>query len=550
MSATSIALKLEANLIRNTAKAVSLPRMTPRTWFIALYAVAAWSACVAFTISIYVQHAPRVHDEFSYMLGADTLLHGRLANPTPPVWEALQSFHTVVHPNYASKYPVGAGLLVALGMVFGMPLASSWLGAALMTVCVTWMIAGVLPKRWAIFGGVLISLSPFIQLAWSQSLLHGFLPASGNALLMGGVLRLRRRVDFSTALASGFGVGLLAISRPFEGLCCTLICTSVLWFAWSRHGWLLRSKLALRTVLFAAAPILSALILIAAHNHAVTGDWRKMPYQLHELQYGVAPLFVFSPPNLNNTAKRIDLPAVFHDYHAIDSLNWYRERVGVNGWMRGVYDACRELFKVTFPLSGLLLIGGLAWSNYRLPRALALAVAIQVAASACVCWVYSHYLAPILPWLLLLSLLSARISLRENNKLQAQLVRLAMFAIVLIEVASLVVFAGVAKRNEAELWSRKRQNIVQQLSTQDGRHLVLVRYTAKHNVHQEWVYNLACPSECSIVWARYEDGRWISALLKEYPDRTVWEIEADEPQPTLKQFFPESDNNASDASGH
>ena len=261
-----------------------------------------------------------------------------------------------------------------------------------------------------------------------------------------------------------------------------------------------------------------------------------MPYQLHEAQYGVAPLFVFEAPRLENAARRADLPEVFHDYHAVDSLNWYRDRVGMTGWVRGVSDAARELTKLSFPFFGVLLVSGIAWSRYSLSRYLAIAIALQVAASACVCWVFSHYLAPILPWLLLLSLLAFRVSLRKLATNRQQIVRLVVVAVFVIQIAVIGSFVGVARSNEAEYWSRHRQEIVEQLTRTDGKHLILVRYAEKHNVHQEWVYNLADPSSSQIVWARYEDGHWVEALLRAYPDRHVWVLDADEPKPILREF--------------
>jgi hypothetical protein len=78
-----------------------------------------------------------------------------------------------------------------------------------------------------------------------------------------------------------------------------------------------------------------------------------------------------------------------------------------------------------------------------------------------------------------------------------------------------------------------RADLQETLESTPGRHVVLVRYGARHSVHEEWVYNGADIDASKVIWARDLPGEVNARLLDYYRDRTVWLATPDTNQVSL-----------------
>src|SRR5580658_3238528 len=150
---------------------------------------------VALRLAMLAQHpvpAPVVYDEFGHLLVADTLRHLRLANPAHPLHQFFETFFVLQTPAYASIYPLGQGLMLAVGQViFGLPWAGVLLSSAALCALCYWMLRGWTTPEWALLGGVL-AVAEFGPLCpWMNNYWGGSLAAAAGCLVFGALPRLR-----------------------------------------------------------------------------------------------------------------------------------------------------------------------------------------------------------------------------------------------------------------------------------------------------------------------------------------------------------------------
>jgi hypothetical protein len=85
-------------------------------------------------------------------------------------------------------------------------------------------------------------------------------------------------------------------------------------------------------------------------------------------------------------------------------------------------------------------------------------------------------------------------------------------------------------------WGVRRAGLDHWMEQQPSPQLVFVRYTRRHNVNNEWVYNHADIMHSHVIWARDLGAEHNMLLLNLLADRTVWLLEADTFEPQLVPY--------------
>jgi hypothetical protein len=484
---------------------------------------------------------PVVPDDFSFLLAADTFAHGRLANPTPAMWIHFETIHVSMQPTYMSMYFPAGGLVLAAGKVlFGCPWLAILLITAMMCAAICWMLQGWLPPGWALLGGVLAILRIGLFSYWINSYsAASSLAALAGALVLGSVPRLTRKPRALESILLGVGMGLLVISRPYEGM---LLCLPVAVYLghWAIFG---KNRPAPAQVArLGALPVLITLVAVAWlawYDYRAFQNPLTLPYSANRAQYAMAPYYVWQAPR-PEPAYHHDVMRRFYSFNELHDFNKIHSLTGFLPMTLAKLVRTFEFFAGIALLVPLIMIRRVFLD--RRVRFLVLCTLVLAAGMVIENFLIAHYLAPITAAFYAIGLQAMRhLRLWRPGGMPVGTALVRFTVVICLVLAALRPWAGplhLALREwPASYWTDRwygpdhfgteRARVQAALEHQPGRQLVLVRYSDKHNPLDEWVANAADINDAKVVWAREMDTADNRELIGYYPDRTVWLVQPD-----------------------
>ncbi len=463
--------------------------------------------------------SPNIHDEFSYLLASDTFAHGRVTNPTPPVWHHFEQFYVLMQPTFASKYGIAQPLFMAMGQRWLFtPRAGILLSMALAAASLCWMLQAYLPAEWALLGGLLA----VVRISWfsyfGNTYWGGSVAILGGCLLLGAAARLARKSRARDGVLMALGLLLLANSRPFEGALISLpICLYTLWI-------LFRQRARVRTWLPGTVLLLAGAVLTGYYCYRVTGRL-TLPWIAYWQRWSICPPFLFSKPNHSVHYQFLDQLSYFRDEEMIPYVSTITLGDHI---IEAIVKSIYQWLFFFFPALTLAGIGFIPTLRAGRSRVLMCTLAFACVGFLTETWLQAHYVAVaagILYLILLNGLRWMRVSARHHT-IWLKLLRGTLAAVIVMFLVRLVV---IPMNTLPSNWASRTAEIPAYeaitgiMEAKPGRQLVIVRYHPNHFWGFSWINNGYDIPTQHVIWARDTEPLESNLpLLCAFKDRQVW----------------------------
>ncbi len=501
-----------------------------------IFVAAAFPLLVRFLmLPWYPAPPPQIHDEFSYLLQADTFAHGRVTNPTPPFWEHFETEYTLLLPTYASQYQPAQGLVLAAGqLLLSHPWWGVFLSMGVMFGSLCWALGFIVPPVWALAAALGAGLQFGIFGLWMNSYFGGAVSAFAGALVFGALARMRSRENaFSSGVLAAGGVILLFSSRPFEAL---LWMGVVAWYLlWKRKP--LGFVIVRRFIPAFALVFIVGACALAWYNWRITGNALTPPYLEYRRVYGTPQPYWWQGPIHIDSFR---FPAIRDNY--LNQEHLYNQR---DSWLEIYRAETTRLANFWRFFIGPFLSPAIAFVLFlrrdkRIRFWLLACIPFIVDKATYHAWYPAHSGPATI--LIVLVMLQAWRHMRVWQRRRG--FGVAMSRLMVAGICGTVVLGNLGRIAEpvipaarlahlAPIWEslypakRLRDDIIAKLNRVPGRHLVFVRYDSGHCFCDEWVFNGADIRNQRIVFARTYTPESDEALARYLGDHDVWVVEPD-----------------------
>jgi hypothetical protein len=498
-------------------------------------------------LPVYGPPTPFIHDEYAYLLQADTFSSGRLTNPALPFAAHFNSIYIFTEPTYTAEYQPAQGATLALGqLATGQPWAGALLSIGIFFVALYWGLRAWFSPVWALTGTLIVEVSIGVLGYWTNSYWGGAVPAIGGALVLGALPRIRASPRVRDSIALGAGVSILFNSRPLEGVLLSVLTAGTLTYL------LIRKELSGRTLLARlAAPLLlisvPVVLFEAYYNARVTGDSSQPPYLLYRAEFAIPQGFFWQPPLRIERPLPVDIKGEYEM-----QLKAHERRTSVKGLILATAGKLRSfwVFYIGVPLTIPLIFLPRIWRARN--RGIA-AFALFIVLGCCNLTYFAyfpHYSAAVALaiYVVLFDCLRELRSRGPAGLFLSRALPLICAVGLLVPMAGRLVqpFLPRDVSRLSALWDSEfaspmsREKFTPSLNAASKRHLVLVRYDSRtHNNDDAWIYNRADLEHAKIVWARELDGPSNARLIRHFVGRKLWLALPDE-QPQRLIPYPDS----------
>jgi hypothetical protein len=407
-------------------------------------------------------------------------------------------------------------LVLALGQVLsGTPAAGVWLSAGLVAAAITWMLLMWLPPRWAVLAAVFCTVQLSWLSYWSHSFWGGAVAASGGALALGAFRNLEQR-PFAFGTTLGAGLGILAISRPYEGAI-TGICIAAAIVGQFVSASARQRAQQLRAMVPVICIIALAFAWLGYYNWRTTGSVLASPYQIYQSQYSSNPLLLLGTARRTPTYRHAELERFFTGW-GVQRYEQHKSRI--------LQLAPKKIGMMTVGLLGvgvLGLIGLPGLVRRRSLRFVFVTLSVVIGAALLTSASYPHYVAPVAS--LFYVLLGTSLAHLHQKARVSRSTNLAVVVTLMLVILAPVLLARV--RASPYKFAFDRAAVVRELESRPEKSLVFVKYSETHNQLEEWVYNRADIDRAKVAWVRFMDPAQNRRLIEYFSDRKAWLIEPD-----------------------